>query len=98
MILASLFRGRSWSIRHHSDCAIGAERIKRFVNVYLHCIGSNLKKISNMSTLLPPWKNFCGCPCLYVSVYHKRRRAAILVVFSYKHITVLPDFADFHQV
>jgi len=28
-----------------------AERITRFVNVYLHGIVSNLKKISNMSTL-----------------------------------------------
>jgi len=42
-ILESLFRWRSWSYRHHSDCATGAKKIKRFVNVYLHCIVSNLK-------------------------------------------------------
>ena len=55
-ILASLFRGRSWSIRYHSDCTTRAERIKRSANIYLHCIVSNLKKISKMSTLPPPGK------------------------------------------
>jgi len=30
------------------------EWVKRFVNVYLHCIIRNLKKISKMSTLPPP--------------------------------------------
>ena len=40
------------------------ERVKRFVNVHLHCIVSNLKRVSKMSTLPPPpWKNFCGRPC-----------------------------------
>jgi len=62
-ILVSLFRVRSWSLRHHSGCATGAERIKRFGNVYLHCIVSNLKKISNMSTL-PPLKKFLPTPML----------------------------------
>jgi len=60
-ILASLFQGRSWSIQHHSDCATRAERIKRFVNVYLHCIISNLKKKQHVD-LAPPWKNSCGRP------------------------------------
>jgi len=32
----------------------GVERVKRFVNVNLHCIVSNLKRISKMSTLPPP--------------------------------------------
>jgi len=40
----------------------GVERVKRFVNVHLHCIISNLKRISKMSTC-PPWKNFCGRLC-----------------------------------
>jgi len=31
----------------------GVERVKRFVNVYLHCIVSNLKRISTISTLPP---------------------------------------------
>ena len=35
-------------------------------------------------------------PCLYVSVYYKCRLAAILAMFHNKHITVLPDFADFN--
>jgi len=38
----------------------GEERVKRFVNVHLHCITSNLKIISKMSTLPLHWKNFCG--------------------------------------
>jgi len=38
----------------------GVERVKRFVNVHLHCIISNLKIISKMSTLSLHWKNFCG--------------------------------------
>jgi len=42
----------------------GVEREKRFVNVYLHCIASNLKRISTISTL-PPWKNFCGRPWIH---------------------------------
>jgi len=40
----------------------GVERVKRFVNVHLHCIVSNLsEKIGKISTL-PPWKSFCGRP------------------------------------
>ena len=33
-----------------SFCATDAEKIKHFVNVYLHCIVSVLKEISNMTT------------------------------------------------
>ena len=33
-----------------------------FVYAHLHCITNNLKKISEMSTLPPPWKNFYGRP------------------------------------
>jgi len=36
----------------------GVESAKRFVNVDLHCIVSNLKRISTILTL-HPWKNFC---------------------------------------
>jgi len=32
---------------------IRVERVKRFVNVHLHCIVSNLKRISKVSTLFP---------------------------------------------
>ena len=41
----------------------GGERVKRFVNIHLHCIGKNLKRISKISKLPPPpWKHFCGRP------------------------------------
>jgi len=40
----------------------GGEGVKRFLNVHLHCIVSNLHRISKNSTTLPPWINFCGCP------------------------------------
>jgi len=42
----------------------GVERTKRFVNVHLHCIVSNLKRISKIS-MLPPLKKFCGCPWMH---------------------------------
>ena len=35
----------------------GVERVKYFVNVHLHCIASNLKRISKIFTL-PPLENF----------------------------------------
>jgi len=41
----------------------GVERVKRFLNVHLHCIVSNLKRISKISMLPLTWKNFCGRPC-----------------------------------
>ena len=31
----------------------GGERVKRFVNIYLLCIVSNLKRVSKISTLFP---------------------------------------------
>jgi len=43
----------------------GVEKAKRFRNVHSHCIVSNLKMISKVSTL-PPWQNFCGRPCPYL--------------------------------
>jgi len=36
--------------------------VKRFVNVHLHCIVSNLKRISKISTLSLSWQIFCGRP------------------------------------
>jgi len=47
----------------HFLCVV--ERVKRFVNVDLHFIISNLKRISKMSTL-PPWKNYCGRPSMSI--------------------------------
>jgi len=34
----------------------GAKRVKCFVNVHLHCIASNLKRIGKIFTLPPPAK------------------------------------------
>jgi len=48
----------------------GVERVKRFVNVHLHCIVSNLEMIGKISTLSPPGKMYAdvqdnryGHPC-----------------------------------
>ena len=43
----------------------GVERIKRFVNVHLHCIVSNLQRISKISTL-PPLEKFLRTPILQI--------------------------------
>jgi len=40
----------------------GVERVKRFVNVHLHCTVSNLKRISNISTLPTPLEKFLRTP------------------------------------
>jgi len=39
----------------------GVERVKRFVNVHLHCIVRNLKRISKIS-MLSPLENFLRTP------------------------------------
>ena len=44
--------------RNTGQFLCGVERVKRFVYVNLRCIVRNLKRISKISTLLPPWKNF----------------------------------------
>jgi len=44
----------------------GIERTKHFVNVHLHCIVSNMKRISKISTLPPPpFKMFCRRPWMH---------------------------------
>jgi len=58
-ILASLFRA-AWSLRSHSGCATGTVRIKRFVNVFLHCMVSNLKKNKQHVDLAPPRKSLAN--------------------------------------
>jgi len=40
----------------------GAKSAKRFVNVHLHCIISNMERISKISSF-PTQESFCGCPC-----------------------------------
>jgi len=42
----------------------GVEMVKCFVNVHLHCIASNLKRISKIFTL-SPWKILCGRPWMH---------------------------------
>jgi len=39
----------------------GVERVKHYVNVHLHCIVRNLKRISKISTL-PPLQKFHRTP------------------------------------
>jgi len=40
----------------------GVEREKRFMNVHLHCIVSNLKRISKILTLPTPLEKFMRTP------------------------------------
>ena len=44
----------------------GVETVNRFVNVHLHCIVSNQKRISKILTL-PPWEFFCGSPWFHAT-------------------------------
>jgi len=43
----------------------GIERTKHFVNVHLHRIVSNMKRMSKISTLPPPFKMFCRRPWMH---------------------------------
>jgi len=45
----------------------GVEMVKRFVNVHLHCIVGNVKKINEMSTL-PPLEKFLRTPMRHMIV------------------------------
>jgi len=47
-------RSAFFTLVEHGAFLCGVERVKYFVNVYLHCTVSNLKMISKMSTLPPP--------------------------------------------
>jgi len=38
----------------------GVESVKRFLNVHLNCIVSNLKRIQQNFDIVPTWKNICG--------------------------------------
>jgi len=54
----------------------GVERVKRFVNVHLHCaLSATWKHKQNFD--VAPWKNFCGRPRIrrrYVQVWIIARR------------------------
>jgi len=47
----------------------GVGRVKRFVNVFLHCIVSHLKRISKMSTLPHPGKIYADAHRPGLDVY-----------------------------
>ena len=67
----------------------GVERVKRFVNVHLHCIVSNLKTTSKISTL-PPWKNFPGRPCCHCKIFNSiDRNLAADLGFSRKILSLI---------
>jgi len=57
----------------------GVERVSHFVNVHLHCIVSNSKKISKMSMLHPPGKVFADA----------REIANLLYVLAEKYLMIL---------
>ena len=44
------------SLRSRGHFRYGVERAKRFVNVHLHCIVSNMERIRKISSLTPPGK------------------------------------------
>ena len=48
----------------------GAKSAKRFVNVHLHCIVSNMERISKISSF-PTQESFCGCPCFWLEFCSK---------------------------
>jgi len=50
----------------------GEERVKHFVNVHLHCIVSNLKRISKISTLPSPFEKFLRTPMIKTSGFQCR--------------------------
>jgi len=50
---------KRWRIEVQPAQANGVEGVKRFVNANLHCIVSNLKRMSKIY-MLPSWKNFYG--------------------------------------
>ena len=69
--------------RNFCDCCrnighflCGIERIKRFVNVHVHCIVGNLKRSSKYVDVA-----FCGRPCSleYVSQSYKLKTAFLLM-------------------
>jgi len=59
----------------HFRC--GVERVKRGVNVHLHCIASNLKMISKISTL-PPLEIFLRKPIPETLVTLNQARSQVL--------------------
>jgi len=63
-------------LRSRGNFRYGVERAKRFVNVHLHCIVSNMERISKISSCLPLEK-FLWTPMLLTLIFFK-----ILVFFD----------------
>ena len=55
-------------LRSRGHFCYGVERAKRFVNMHLHCIVSNMERINKISSL-PPWKKICGRPCFWLECF-----------------------------
>jgi len=51
----------------HGEFLYGDEKMKRFVNVHLHCIVSNMKTIGKMSMFHPPLQKFIRAPMVTAS-------------------------------
>jgi len=61
----------------HFPC--GVQRVKRFVNVHLHCIVSNLKRISKCRRCRP-WKNVYGRPWFQQILSHRSQASRSTVL------------------
>jgi len=55
----------------------GAERVNRFVNVHLHCVVRNLKRISKISMLLPPRKISADSHDCNLSLSKRKEKATV---------------------
>jgi len=66
----------------------GVERVKRFVNVHLHCIVSNLKRISKIS-MLPPGQISADAHVLRQWRQNKRLPFQNLFILSLSWVTFL---------
>jgi len=55
-------------LRSRGHFHYGVEMAKRFVNVHLHCIISNMERISKISSC-PPWKSFCERLCFWLDIF-----------------------------
>ena len=64
----------------------GLERLKSFVNVHLHCIISNLKRISKISTL-PPMEIFLRTPMVVLILIYLLGHKAWCCLVQFFQIT-----------
>ena len=69
----------------------GVERVKRFVNAHLHCIVSNLKRISKISTLPRPGNISADvhAPQLFKSLYHDMPCSYLNIAYAHDTVEML---------